>query len=260
MSAPGEKVVEMIGVSVGDMVSTRLVVLENVNWTVLAHEFWAIGGLHGSGKANLLATVAGILPPVSGEYQLFGNKFGSPTDLERSAARQRLGIVFEGGRLIHDLTIAENVAMPIRYHQNLSMEEVSEQVQALLTLIGLDKLAGSYPGSMGRNWQQRAGLARALALKPEALLLDNPLAGLDPRDSWWWLELLAELSAGHPITGGKPLTLIATADDLSPWRERASHFALLKNRQFMVVGARQDLAGHTEPMLQELLPAFSRRN
>src|SRR2546429_55018 len=84
---------------------------------------------------------------------------------------------------------------------------VSEHVQALLTLIGLDKLAGSYPGSMGRNWQQRVGLARALVLRPEALLLDNALAGLDPRDSWWWLELLAELSEGHPIMGEKPMTL-----------------------------------------------------
>jgi len=256
----GEKVVEMIGVSVGDMVSAQQVILENVSWTVLAHEFWAVGGLHGSGKGNLLATIAGILPPVAGEYRLFGNKFGSPTDLERSAARQRLGIVFEGGRLMHDLTMAENVAMPVRYHQNLGMEEVSEQVQALLTLIGLDKLAGSFPGSMGRNWQQRAGLARALILKPEVLLLDNALAGLDPRDSWWWLELLTELSAGHPIIDGKPMTLIATADDLSPWRERATHFALLKNRQFIVLGAQQNLAGHTEPLLQELLPAFSRRN
>ena len=255
-----EKVVEMIGVSVGDMANAQRVILENVNWTVLAREYWAVGGLHASGKSNLLATVAGILPPMVGEYRLFGNKFGSPSDLERSAARQRLGIVFEGGRLIHDLTIAENVAMPVRYHQNLGIEDVSDQVQALLTLVGLDKLAGSYPGSLGRNWQQRAGLARALALKPELLLLDNALSGLDPRDSWWWLELLTELSAGHPIMDGKPMTLIVTADDLSPWRERATHFALLKNRQFIVLGTQQNLAGHTEPLLQELLPAFSRRN
>src|SRR2546430_3241818 len=107
MSASGEKVVEMMGVSVGDMASPYRVVLENVNWTVLAHEHWAIGGLHGSGKANLLATVAGILPPVAGEYHLFGNKFGSPTDLEGSAARQRLGNVFDGGRVVPDLTIAQ---------------------------------------------------------------------------------------------------------------------------------------------------------
>lgn len=256
----GKNVVEMMGVSVGEMATPQRVVLENVNWTVLAHEYWAVGGLHGSGKANLLATVAGILPPVVGEYRLFGNKFGLPTDLERSAARQRLGIVFEGGRLIHDLTIAENVAMPVRYHLNLGIEDVADQVQALLALVGLDNLAGSYPGSMGRNWQQRAGLARALALKPELLLLDNAMAGLDPRDAWWWLELLSELSTGHPIMDRKPMTLIATADDLSPWRERATHFGLLKNRQFIVLGAQQNLAEHTEPLLQELLPAFSRRN
>jgi len=185
-----EKIVEMIGISVGDMANVQRVILENVNWTVLAREYWAVGGLHGSGKANLLATVAGILPAIAGEYRLFGNKFGSPSDLERSAARQRLGIVFEGGRLIHDLTIAENIAMPVRYHQNLGIEDVSDQVQALLTLIGLDKLAASYPGSMGRNWQQRAGLARALALKPELLLLDNPMDGLDTRDSWCRLDLI----------------------------------------------------------------------
>src|SRR5205807_4191023 len=76
-----EKIVEMIGVSVGDMANAERVVLENVTWTVLAREYWAVGGLHASGKSNLLATVAGILPPMAGEYRLFGNKFGSPSDL-----------------------------------------------------------------------------------------------------------------------------------------------------------------------------------
>jgi ABC-type transporter Mla maintaining outer membrane lipid asymmetry ATPase subunit MlaF len=107
---------------------------------------------------------------------------------------------------------------------------------------------------VNRNWQQRIGLARALALKPEVLLLDNPLTGLDPRDAAWWLDIVDALAAGHPIVDGKPLTLVVTGDDLRPWQNRARQFAVLKNRQFVSLGARADLAGHTETHLQDLLP------
>ncbi len=257
-AAPREIVIEMIGVSIADLGDPQRIVLEDVNWSVASCEYWVVGGLHGSGKSNLLATLAGILPPAAGEYRLFGKSLASPAELERLAVRHRLGIVFEGGRLIHDLTIAENVALPVRYHQNLALEDVANQVQSLLELVGVDQLAGSYPNALGRNWQQRAGLARALALKPEVLLLDNVLTGLDPRHTWWWLDFLSELSVGHSMMDGRPLTLIASTDDLRPWRDRARQFAMVANRRFIGLGDQKQLAQHHEPLLQELLPAFSR--
>jgi ABC-type transporter Mla maintaining outer membrane lipid asymmetry ATPase subunit MlaF len=111
---------------------------------------------------------------------------------------------------------------------------------------------------MGRNWQQRAGLARALALKPEVLLLDNALTGLDPRDAFWWLQFLDRLSRGEALPDQKPMTLVATADDLRPWRDRARQFALLKDRRLVVLGDQKRLAEHPEPLLRDLLPGFVR--
>ena len=90
-------------------------------------------------------------------------------------------------------------------------------------------------------------------LQPEVLLLDNPLGGLDMRQAGWWLNFLDQLAAGHECMEKRRVTLVATAGDLRSWRERASHFAVLKNKQFIVIGHRRLLAGHGEPLVKELL-------
>lgn len=248
----------MLSVSVGDLHDADRVVLEDLNWTIAPGDYWVIGGLHASGKTNLMATLAGILPPVRGEYLAFGHNMASPGELERATVRQRLGMVFDGGRLLQRLTVAENVALPLRYHHDLHMDEVLAQVETLLKATGLEALAHRVGGALGRNWQQRAGLARALALKPDVLLLDNAMTGLDPRDAFWWLEFLDRLSKGEALPGQKPMTLIATADDLRPWWNRARQFALLKEGRFVPLGDQRELTAQSEPLLRELLPAFAR--
>ena len=258
---PGEKapVLELRKAAVGDLHDPERIVLEDVNWSVMVGDYWVVGGLHASGKTNLMATLAGIMPPVQGEYLVFGEQVVSRADPERAMIWQKLGMVFDGGRLLQRLTVAENVALPLRYHQNLRMDEVEAQVQTLLEMTGLESFANRLAGMLGRNWQQRVGLARALALKPEVLLLDNALTGLDPRDGWWWLEFLDRLSKGEVLPDRKAMTLVATADDLRPWRDRARQFALLKDRHFVVLGDQQKLTAHPEPLLRDLMPAFSRQ-
>jgi len=255
----GPNVLEMVDVTVGDLADPNRIVLEHVNWSVAAGDYWVIGGLHSSGKSNLMATLAGILPIMAGEYRVFGEDVSAPSQLERLTGKHRLGIVFDGGRLIHDLTITDNVALPLRYHENATIEEAMPRAYELVELVGIEPFAALYPAAIGRNWQQRAGLARALALKPEVLLLDNPLTGLDPRDALWWLDFMDKLWAGKAMPDQKPTTLIATADDLGPWRERAKKFALLKDRNFVVLGEQQELLRHTEPLLRDLLPELAPR-
>ena len=227
-----------------------------MNWTVNVGDFWAVAGLLRSGKSDLLALAAGISRPLRGVHHLFNQELIAGFEYERLALRLRVGLVFDGGQLLHHLSLEENIALPLLYHRGVS-PEVTERVQALIDLTGLEPWAGSLPGNVNRNWQQRIGLARALALKPDVLLLDNPLTGLDPRDAGWWLETVDALSAGHPIMDGKPLTLVVTGDDLRPWRNRARQFAVLKNQQFIPLGQRADLAGHGESLLQDLLPLES---
>ncbi len=167
--------------------------------------------------------------------------------------RLRLGLVFDGGQLFNHLTVRQNVALPLRYHRNLTVAAAEPEVNRMLRLMELDPWADSTPGAIGRNWQKRVGLARALMLKPELLLVDNPLAGLDLRHLHWWLEFLDRLSAGIPELGLPPVTLVATTSDLRRWQNRARHFAVLRNRQFVTLGSWQQLHATTDELLRELL-------
>jgi ABC-type transporter Mla maintaining outer membrane lipid asymmetry ATPase subunit MlaF len=129
-------------------------------------------------------------------------------------------------------------------------------VGALLELTGLQRFARRTPGALGRNWQKRVGLARALALRPEILLLDNPLGGADVREAGWWLNLLAQFSTGHEFMPDKrATTLVVSADDLRPWRERAKQFAVLRDGRFQVLGNRVQLADAPDSVVKELLAA-----
>ena len=247
----------MRGVTVTSLRDPGEVMLEGVNWTVAKGEFWAVAGLLRSGKSDLMALAAGIVRPVAGSYRVFGEELVSGFEHERLAMRMRLGLVFDGGQLLHHLTLSENIALPLLYHGRESGLELEARLRALEQLTGLEPWIDRFPGQVTRNWQQRIGLARALALRPEVLFLDSPLTGLDPRDCGWWTETVSGLAAGHPILDGRPLTVVVTGDNLHPWVGRATQFALLKDRQFIALGTRADLAGHTEPLLQELLPGLA---
>ena len=255
-SSPPVPAFEMRGVTVVSLRDASKVVLEDVNWTVEIGDFWAVAGLLRSGKSDLMALAAGISRPTRGVHHLFGRELVAGFEQERLALRLRIGLVFDGGQLLHHLTLAENIALPLRYHLG-DHADIEHRLRALVEFTGLEPWADSRPSYVNRNWQQRFGLARALALKPEVLLLDNPLTGLDPRDAGWWLETVDALAAGHPLMDGKPLTLVVTGDDLRPWRNRARQFAILKNQQFVPLGTRADLVGHGEPLLQDLLPLES---
>ncbi|MFN3408634.1 MAG: ATP-binding cassette domain-containing protein [Limisphaerales bacterium] len=236
-------VIAMRGVTVGSLAAPGLVVAREVEWTVAAGEFWAVAGLHGAGKSDFLMLTAGLMAPLAGEYEFLGERMPIFAE-ERLAHRLRLGLVFEDARLFNTLTVAENIALPLRYHRPAAA--VAGRVEQLLEALELTPFADSRPGQLGRNWQRRAALARALALGPEVLCVDNPLAGLDQRQRRWWLELLAALADGHPLNEGRPLTLVVSADGLRAWRGVARQFALLENRQFTVLGdwAGVEQSGH----------------
>src|SRR3954465_5224493 len=181
--------IEMRGVSTGSMRDLNTVIVEDVNWSVAPGEFWVIGGLQGSGKTDFLTMTGGMMAPVSGTYCLLGEEMPIFED-DRLPQRLRLGFVFENGQLFNHLTVSENISLPLRYHRNLTQAEAEPEVQRMLQMTELGPFADSTPGAMARNWQRRVGLARALMLRPDVLLLDNPLAGLDLRHRAWWLNLL----------------------------------------------------------------------
>jgi ABC-type transporter Mla maintaining outer membrane lipid asymmetry ATPase subunit MlaF len=243
--------IEMRGVSVGSMRDLSTIVVEDVNWSVKPGDWWVISGLQGSGKSDFLTLTGGMMAPASGTYYFLGEEMPIFED-DRLKDRLKLGFVFENGQLFNHLTISENISLPLRYHQNLSEAETEAETQKLLDLTELAPFADSTPGAIARNWQRRAGLARALALRPGVLLLDNPLAGLDLRHRAWWTNLLEQLSRGHEWLNARPLTLVITTNDLRLWRGGKRQFALLKDKHFVVLGGWAKVEAASDELVREM--------
>ena len=244
--------IEMRSVSVAAMRDASFTVIEDVNWSVAAGEFWVVGGQEHSGKSDLLMLAAGLMSPVQGSCQLFGNDTKHFGEAEL-AERLRVGFVFQGGHLFNQLTIVENVALPLQYQKNFTAAEAAREAQALLELMELTPLAEVTPSNIAANWRQRVALARALILRPEVLLLDNPLAGLGARHRQWWVRFLDQLSRGHGLFSDQPVTIAVTADDLRPWQHARRKFALLRDKQFIPLGAWSDVETARDPVVKELL-------
>jgi ABC-type transporter Mla maintaining outer membrane lipid asymmetry ATPase subunit MlaF len=243
---------EMSRVAFGSMKDQTAIVAEEINWTVNAGEFWVVAGPQRSGKSDFLMLAGGLMSPTRGTYRCFGAEMPIFEE-ERLAERLRVGLVFDGGQLFNHMTIAENVAVPLRYHENLTRDEAEPRVQAMLELMELTHFANRKPIAIARNWQKRAGLARALMLQPDALLLDNPLARLDARHANWWLSFLGQLARGQTALRDRPMTLVATSESFRPWRDHASHFALLNDGKFTPIGNRAALEASADVFVREFL-------
>ena len=251
-------VIELADVSVGAGGRPDSASLEAITWRISSGDYWVVAGLPGSGKSDLLATLAGLYRPLGGTLRLFGRDVAGSSEDDFMTARLRIGLVFEGGgRLFNQISVAENVALPLRYHRSQLGFGVGERVKAILDATGLSPWAESAAGRINRARRQRLALARALALGPEVLLLDNPLGGEAFQEARWWRDFLARLAAGHELLRGRPVTLVVTCHDLRPWVDQGTHFALLKQKRWLAVGGRADLTGGDEPLLHELMaPEF----
>jgi len=228
--------------------------IKGVNWLVKSSETWVIGGMHRSGKSTLLASLAMLQKPLSGRLELFGVDPWATGETSLMKQRLRVGLVFEAGaRLLHQLTVSENVALPLCYHRDCPVEEAQERVNELLEFAGIADMERQLPGALSRTYLQRASLARALALSPELRLLDNPLAGVDHSERNWWLETVASLAQGHQITDGKPLTIVIVTNHLTPWLAAGRNFALLDGNCWRQIGSMTELQKSDDPVLPGLL-------
>ena len=249
-------VIELADVDIVHEDSPDVVLIRNVRWRVAEDEFWVIGGDRSSGKSSLLATAAGLSRPAAGGLRIFGRDLAQATEAEQMIWRRRMGFIFEyGGRLLSHLTVAGNIALPLEYHLDLDEQTLQKRVAELLTLMELQEHADCPPSRLSPGLQQRAALARALAIPTEVLFLDNPLSGHGPREARWWLDMLRDLRAQHK-SQNKPLTILAASNDFHGWIDLASHFAIIQDAQFRVIGTRDKLDASQEPGLRDLLAAI----
>lgn len=155
-------------------------ILTGVDLSVAPGEVRVILGGSGSGKSTLLKHVIGLLKPAAGNVQLLGTDLVAADEPQRQAVLSRIGMLFQGGALLNALTVADNVALPLRANGDLPASVVREVVRMKLELVGLGPAIDLFPPELSGGMKKRAALARAMAFDPEILFCDEPSAGLDP--------------------------------------------------------------------------------
>ena len=192
-------------------------------------EVLGVVGASGSGKSVLLKAVVGLVEPAAGSIEVLGEDIGSQSEQRRIALQARCGVLFQDGALFSSLTVAQNVAVPLVEHTDLSPAMIDEVVRVKIAMVGLPPDAAlKYPSQLSGGMKKRAGLARALALDPEILLLDEPTAGLDPIGAAAFDQLIRSLQQGLG------LTVFMVTHDLDSLTAICDRIAVLLDRKLLV--------------------------
>jgi len=208
-------------------------------------EIMGIVGGSGTGKSVLLRTIIGLNNPAAGRIDIFGREITGGTDAERQAAQRRIGVLFQDGALFSSLTVSQNIMVPLAEHTDLPEALRHEIADVKINLVGLPlDAANKYPSELSGGMRKRAGLARALALDPEILFLDEPTAGLDPIGAARFDTLIDEL---RDALG---LTVVMITHDLDSLNAICDRIAVLLDKRIRV-GTMQDLMADTHPWLQD---------
>jgi phospholipid/cholesterol/gamma-HCH transport system ATP-binding protein len=169
------------------------VVMRDLNFSINDGDVFIIMGGSGSGKSTLLRHLIGLEEPAKGEIFYGEKNFTQADDGERQKILRRVGVLFQSGALWSSMTLAENIGLLLEDYTDLSAGEIREVASVKLALVGLKGFEDYYPSEISGGMQKRAGLARAMALDPEVLFFDEPLAGLDPVSARLLDELILEL-------------------------------------------------------------------
>jgi phospholipid/cholesterol/gamma-HCH transport system ATP-binding protein len=221
------------------------IVHDHLNLDVKRGEVLAVVGGSGAGKSVLLHTLIGLHRPDEGSVEVFGQIIGDLSGAKMRALDARWGVLFQDGALFSSQTVAENIEVPMREYLHMPQALMDEIASLKLSMVGLpEDTAKKYPSELSGGMKKRAGLARALALDPELLFLDEPTAGLDPISAAQFDSLLRDLQKSLH------LTVVMITHDIDTLRATADRVAVLVDKH-LTIGSLEDVRRNRNPWIQE---------
>ena len=222
------------------------VVHEGLSLDVRKGEIIGIVGGSGTGKSVLLRSIVGLQRPAGGTVRVFGQDLSRLDDEARRLQERRWGVLFQDGALFSSLTVAQNVQVAFREHLHMNAALMDELAALKISAVGLDDdVCLKYPSELSGGMRKRAGLARALALDPEILFLDEPTAGLDPIGAAAFDILIKRLQ--HSLG----LTVFLVTHDLDTLHATCDRIAVLAERRVILTGSMDDMMRSEHPWVKE---------
>jgi phospholipid/cholesterol/gamma-HCH transport system ATP-binding protein len=224
-------------------------ILENLSFDIFPGEIFVIMGGSGCGKSSILKHLIGLLSPMEGEITIQNQSFTDISPEEKQYLQRGLGVLYQGGALWSSLNLLENVSLPLEEFTSLSEEAIELIAEYKLALVGLKGYENFYPSQISGGMRKRAALARALALDPTLLFLDEPSAGLDPITSKHLDELIQE------IKGSLGTTIVLVTHELASIFSIGTRAIFLDgpSKSLLAIGTPKSLCNHPDPRIQQFL-------
>jgi phospholipid/cholesterol/gamma-HCH transport system ATP-binding protein len=222
-------------------------VLFDLQFAIPRNQVTVIMGVSGCGKTTLLRHLIGLKPTAGGQILVEEEDFGKFDEEKMRAYRSRIGILFQSGALFNSMTLAENLAVPLRVHTRLADETIRIMTLMKLRMVGLSEFGSYMPSQLSGGMRKRAGLARALIMDPEILYVDEPSSGLDPITAAGLDELLLELREALGMT------IVVVTHELESAFKIAHQMIVLDEGRLLAHGSPAEIKANRDPRVVQFL-------